>query len=452
MSMKPIFEGWRRFINEADVVPFPSKATAGKTMDIPLTGKQALELENFVNQFGGASIMPFLEPVASEEPLKMVAEQEEEEEKKPTRLTTRIPKDDPRTIGDLTPKEFEEGNYVLKVDENISMYFEEMIGELKQVGDAVEQAKSWYYDVNDIVKSVAKDENEHVLFAALLAAFSHNTDFYRNLLEAIFALRAYQFDMAENKECLKQYIRSIKGHKVDAKFGKLKLTNFALNILDPTFAEKQVNSWNSTMDRWMFRAFYPNLPESDIKKLVGKNIVYIYLARKLADESRNFNMAPHQLQAVLWVAIMYKQRGRIDTLAPLLLKMKNKFMTDVDGLEVELSDVESLTKVVPDIFKSIQNTGDLRGSIKKVSSDNKNLALQDFEDRVDNIRGDECDPEKLNLYYVLENYVGMRIDKKKNMRNIFLRAMEGGWNMENGVKFFSDLVNLQVKKASEIIP
>ena len=163
-------------------------------------------------------------------------------------------------------------------------------------------------------------------------------------------------------------------------------------------------------------------------------------------------MAPHQLQAVLWVAIMYKQRGRIDTLAPLLLKMKNKFMTDVDGLEVELSDVESLTKVVPDIFKSIQNTGDLRGSIKKVSSDNKNLALQDFEDRVDNIRGDECDPEKLNLYYVLENYVGMRIDKKKNMRNIFLRAMEGGWNMENGVKFFSDLVNLQVKKASEIIP
>ena len=225
--MKPIFEGWRRFINEADVVPFPSKATAGKTMDIPLTGKQALELENFVNQFGGASIMPFLEPVASEEPLKMVAEQEEEEEKKPTRLTTRIPKDDPRTIGDLTPKEFEEGNYVLKVDENISMYFAEMIGELKQVGDAVEQAKSWYYDVNDIVKSVAKDENEHVLFAALLAAFSHNTDFYRNLLEAIFALRAYQFDMAENKECLKQYIRSIKGHKVDAKFGKLKLTNFA---------------------------------------------------------------------------------------------------------------------------------------------------------------------------------------------------------------------------------
>jgi len=460
MSMKLIFEGWRRFVNEGDVLQLPSKASTGGMEYISLTGKQALELEKFVNQFGGASIMPLLEPAAAEEPLKMVAEQEEGEQEaevpaateKPKRLTTKIPKDDPRTIGDLTPQEFEKGNYVIPVEKNISMYFEQMINELRQVGDAVEQAKSWYYDVNDIVKSIVKDENEHVLFSALLAAFSHNTDFYRNLLEAIFGLRAYQFDMQQNKECLEQYITSIPEHKVDAKFGKLKLTNFALNILDPTFAEKPPNSWNSTMDRWMFRAFYPGWPESAIKKMVGKNIAYIYLTRVLAEEAKKFDMAPHQLQAVLWVAIMYQRRGRIDTLSPLLLKMKNQFMTDMDKLETEMQEVESLTTIIPKIFNAMKDPADLRVNIKKVSSDDKKLALQAFEDRVGDIGDDECDPEKLNLYYVLENYVGMRTDKKKNMRNIFLTAIEGKWNIADGVKYFSGLVNLRAKKASEIIP
>ena len=78
------------------------------------------------------------------------------------------------------------------------------------------------------------------------------------------------------------------------------------------------------MDRWMFRAFYPNLDESVIKKMVGRNIAYIYLTKVLGREAKKLNMAVHELQAIIWVSIMYKTKGRVDTLPPVLKKNKRQ--------------------------------------------------------------------------------------------------------------------------------
>ena len=442
--MKLIFERWRGFLAEREM-PISAKKIANGEFDyISLTKSQVEDLEKFVNQFGGASIKPLLK--TSKSSLSAVTEQNEP---KIPKLSTSIPKKDPRTFSDFTAKDFEEGNFVLPVNKNISTSFKEMIDNLGRVEDAVEQAKSWYYDVNEIAKEHSRDENELVLLAALLGAFSHNTDFYRNLLEAIFAFKAFQFDIdAGDKECLRKYVESIQGHKVEKKFGKLKLTNFALNILDPTYAESPENFWNVTIDRWIVRAFYPGLTKKQVQKIAGKETIYIYLTRIFAEEAKKYNMYPHQLQAVIWVAIMYKERGRIDTMTPLLMRMKEQFANGLNQVEEE---IRSPSEVMPRMFQSIQGPSDLRDRIKEGSSGSKRKALEIVDDKIDKMTG-ECVEEKLNVHYVLENYVGMRSDKKKNMKYIILQAINQNWSFEKGRDFFSGLVDLKTRRGSEIIP
>jgi len=433
----------------ADVINFPTKSL-NKDLDFYLTANQTKILQDIVLKFNG-TLEGLLEPVAQQ---KMVAEGD----------VIHLPKakKSDRPFLDMSPEEFEDQGFVLSVDRKITEDFQEMIAMLASVPRAFEDAKKWYYDINDIIKSIANDENEFVVLSIMLAAFSHNTDFYRNLLEAIFAFKAYQLD---DKECLYKYISSIKGHtkkikgggeeEID-KFGKLKLTNFALNILDPTVAEARENHWNATMDRWMFRAFYPNLDEAVIKRMVGKNIAYIYLTKVLGREAEKLNMAVHELQAVIWVAIMYKTRGRIDTLPSLLEKIKNRFLTDVGGLEQTVEKEEEnlieLKNVVSGLASKIKNPEDIRTYVKKASSEEKREVLLAFEDDLTQREKTMCDPTQLSMYYVLDNYVGMRTDKKKNIKSPLLIAMDSGWTIDGGVKYLKSLVGFQATTQKGIIP
>ena len=494
-------EGKFDILNEYDdyegkVIDFPKKPSnkffSGENVEfIFLTGKQALELEKFVNQFEG-SILDLLEPVEEterepEEPeLELVAEEEQEEKSKvvPLRLKTAIPKEEPpgTTIGGKSIEELEEGNYVLPLDKDISAHFQEMIQELEEAGkrinnpNIINQAKNWYYNVKELAERIApiENENEHVLFCMLLAAFSHNTDFYRNLLEALLALRAYQFDLKEEPGCLTEYIEAFKyfTSTEGPKFGKLKLTNFALNILDPKFGEDPLNYWNSTIDRWMYRAFYQReekpealkklhitgASEKELTYFAGKEIVYIYLAKVLAEEARKYDMVPHQLQAVIWVSIMHRRRGRIDTLETIAKKMKgqlNNITTDIDKtIKDTREDVpdEDAKDAITRMFSRISDVSNLKTTIKSLSSKGKVAELDAFEQDILKLDKTTCEFQKLNLYYVLEKYVGMREDKKKNMKKVFLKAISNEWTINNGIKFLRNLVNLDVRKAGKIIP
>ena len=438
----------RSSADATNVVDFPTKSS-NKDLDFYLTANQAKTLQNIVSKFGG-TLEGLLEPVSQ----KMVAEGDV--------IPLPKAKKSEKPFLDMSPEEFEDQGFVISVDRKVIEDFQEMIAELASVPGAIEDAKRWYYDVNDIVKSVTKDENEFVVFSILLAAFSHNTDFTRNLKEAVFAFRAYQLD---DKECLYQYINSIKGHtkKIKGggeeeikKFGKLKLTNFALNILDPTVAEAQENDWNATMDRWMFRAFYPNLDESVIKKMVGRNIAYIYLTKVLGREAKKLNMAVHELQAIIWVSIMYKTKGRVDTLPPVLKKIKDKFLTNVDNqkqeIEEEEKDLIELKNVISSWLLKIETPEDLRANIKKDSDKEKEASLVAFEDELFQRERTECDPVQLSMYYVLEHYVGLRNVKNQNIRAPLLVAMDSGWTIDGGVEFLKSLIGFKATTQKGIIP
>ena len=503
MTMKVIFEGWRRFMNEGDVIPFRKPQKEGNITYIPLTGKQALELEKFVNEFGG-SILSLLQPAQASEketdqPLGMVAEQEEQEgealeapaqttPKKPSRPLTKI--SGPGTYGTLTTKEFEEGNYVLPIPKEAETYIIKIINELRNVENAFESSKNWYFDVNDIVKDlVGDDQNKHVLFSSFLAAFSHNTMFYTNLIEAIFALKAYELDMEKDPACLQKYVSSLPGHKVGAKFGKLKLTNFALNILNPELAgvkdEKGnfTNWWNSTMDRWMFRAFYPEKTQSDwktdpqLKGLSGRPAQYLYSTRYLVDKAKDIGLeglSPLQMQAVIWVAIMNERTGRVDTLDMLKSEMQERFkafMQEKDEVvPIPKSSVEDVSKdevtYIKQLYNKITDRESLFEAIRSNSgkkSNKQEIFSAEQAKTLDAIKvtPGKCIDEALLFHNIMEGFVGMRTDKKKNIRNITLRAMgavkdsEGNpqtWDIQSGTEYFTNLINLDATRATKIIP
>jgi len=381
----------------------------------------------------------------------------------------------------------------LPIPKEAETYIIKIINELRNVENAFESSKNWYFDVNKIVKDlVGDDQNKHVLFSSFLAAFSHNTMFYTNLIEAIFALKAYELGMEKDPACLQKYVSSLPGHKVGAKFGKLKLTNFALNILNPELAGIKdeegnfVNWWNSTMDRWMFRAFYPEKTKDDwktdpqLKGLSGRPAQYLYSTRYLVDKAKDIGLeglSPLQMQAVIWVAIMNERTGRVDTLDMLMKEMEERFKAfmqeapkpststaDKDLTQEEEEKVSEVRKIYDTLVDRKSLFSAIRSNAGEGSKSNK---LQIFSaeeaERLDAIKvtPGKCIDEALLFHNIMEGFVGMRTDKKKNIRNITLRAMgavkdsEGNpqtWDIQSGTEYFTNLINLDATRATKIIP
>jgi len=75
--------------------------------------------------------------------------------------------------------------------------------------------------------------------------------------------------------------------------------------------------WNSTIDTWMIDAFYPLLKKASTQKeydaLKGKMMSdvtsYRYMTGLVSQEARRLNLLPHELQAIVWVAMKRRQSG-----------------------------------------------------------------------------------------------------------------------------------------------
>ena len=153
---------------------------------------------------------------------------------------------------------------------------------------------------------------------------------------------------------------------------------------------------------------------------------------------------------------MYKTRGRIDTLPPLLKKIKDKFLTNVGNLEQTVEKEEEnlieLKNVISGLASKIETPEDVRVYVKKASSEEKIERLVAFEDELSQRERTECDPAQLSMYYVLEHYIGMRTDKKKNIKAPLLVAMDSEWTIDSGVKYLKSLIVFQATTQKGIIP
>jgi hypothetical protein len=145
--------------------------------------------------------------------------------------------------------------------------------------------------------------------------------------------------------------------------GRMKVANFALNLLDPEFSNVNENWFNITIDSWMLKAIYPEVlsmhasdmyskiknpgAKSEISwkdwfkaKVFSHGTDYYYVASvfsnlakkiKVVDGNVEYDpknerpLRPHELQALVWVAVLKEERPNAPaTLSEATSKLKEE--------------------------------------------------------------------------------------------------------------------------------
>lgn len=119
------------------------------------------------------------------------------------------------------------------------------------------------------------------------------------------------------KQQLVNSLKPIKGQKVAFEkrsplLSFLKVANYGLTLLDPTFANSDENWFNVVIDTWVIRIFYPRYFSKDapkekteglLSKVMSSERAYLGLAKKISELAREAGVSPHEFQASIWLGI-----------------------------------------------------------------------------------------------------------------------------------------------------
>ena len=367
--MKLLFENWRQYINE-DVIDLASRRQSSEK-EFVFNADELSSLNNSIAKIvdaakqvlGADGETPYLQPDSLEqielaEPLRMVAEQTDEElgitpfqssQASPKQMALRkqyygpegeLTKGGPKAVrglekglGQMSAEEFEETGYVIKVPQSVLADFRQLVESTKKTAGLYEEARDWYHNIRGLLDREAENDRDAALLGLLIATYSPRAKFALNLAEAVFMYKAIQRDAEEKPERLKQYLETFPGaeRREPGEFrgftGAHKVPNFSLNLIAPNLAGERdelgnvvyndLYEWNSTIDTWMIDAFYPSLRKASTAKewdaikgkLMSNVVSYRYMARLVAQEAKNLNILPHELQALIWVASQIRQTG-----------------------------------------------------------------------------------------------------------------------------------------------
>lgn len=165
---------------------------------------------------------------------------------------------------------------------------------LKLNHDQKEQGLNWYHDINDYCKIVAEMYSLPLWkVCAILSALSPNNRFYRNVIDVISLIKyeeaAKVCTYNINKRKALQCLRANSFDECLALFKGRKTKSFFLNIYKPNDFDRV------TVDIWMIRLFNIKGSLTDKRYRVIENIIKDYAAK--------VKLLPHQVQALLWIAI-----------------------------------------------------------------------------------------------------------------------------------------------------
>lgn len=119
-------------------------------------------------------------------------------------------------------------------------------------------------------------------------------------------------DLVRNAIANSVNLDSSKGFdKRDPLIRKLKIANYALTLIDPSFASTDKNWFNVVVDTWMFRIFYPEHANNKevISKLFSNERAYANVTRVVSDLAAQAGVSPHVMQAALWTGIKKTWEG-----------------------------------------------------------------------------------------------------------------------------------------------
>ena len=423
-------------------------------------------------------------------------------------------------IGELSPEEMEAGGYVLEVPKEILEDFSVMVNELKRSGDLFEEAKDWYHSINRLMLKETGSETDAALFGLLIATYSPRAKFSLNLMEAAFMYKAIAADAKSNPKLLRQFAESFPVKKLSKpdegpqrKIGYLKVANFALNLIAPELAGSrdpesgqleynEIYRWNSTIDTWMIDAFYPMLRKastakeySAIKgKMMSDPFTYSYLSELVAKEAKKLDLLPHELQAIIWVAMKRRQSGEDaattkESIGQIEQSLKSiaEYRGDLEKMTDELENGSNWVRV---LFKEIdteglQSAADYALGIKQ---DNKWIApglrsiaargksgdqFKYFPDepkppkekeKIKRVKGPKKPPKEKEMkpyedprfnslasYYVMNTVIQMPTGKFGNLYNSIMMYLEPGFNVGSAVSAITGAFDRGSKKASKFL-
>lgn len=284
----------------------------------------------------------------------------------------------------MSPADFEEAGYVLKVPQSVLDDFALMVEETKRAGNLFEEARDWYHNIRRLLDQETPNDRDATLLGLLIATYSPRAKFALNLVEAAYMFKAVQQDAVDNPELLREYLETFAGAEKREPgsrrgFTKAhKVPNFALNLIAPELAGTRgpggemayddMNMWNSTIDTWMIDAFYPMLKKASTQKeydaLKGKMMSdvtsYRYMSGLVAQEAKKLNLLPHELQAIVWVAMKRRQSGAD---AATTEESIGQIKEAIQNIKLISSDIETVRQEMEDnswlglLFKEIEEKG-----------------------------------------------------------------------------------------------
>ena len=116
-----------------------------------------------------------------------------------------------------------------------------------------------------------------------------------------------------------------------------KIFSFTLNLLEPTY-QFEWGWMPATIDTWMASFFYPYMGKKEKSKLLAKSKNYAYMAKLTAEQAQKYNMKPHELQAVIWVAMIKKSKG-----ANYNTTFDNAIQKNLERLKVEKTEIKKMS-------------------------------------------------------------------------------------------------------------
>jgi len=267
-------------------------------------------------------------------------------------------------IGRLTPAEFEAGSYVLKVPQEVLDDFALMVEETKRAGELFIEARDWYHSIRKLLDQETKSDRDAALLGLLIATYSPRAKFSLNLSEAAYMFKAVEEDAKERPEMLKEYLETFVGAEKREPGERRgftnanKVPNFVLNLIAPELAGSRdpdtgamtyndMYMWNSTIDTWMIDAFYPMLKKASTQKeftafkgkMMSDPVSYRHMAGLVGQEAKRLGLLPHELQAIVWVAMKRRQSGEDAATTEESIGQIKEAITNIKKINMNLDDI-----------------------------------------------------------------------------------------------------------------
>lgn len=105
-----------------------------------------------------------------------------------------------------------------------------------------------------------------------------------------------------------------------------KIYNFTMNLLEPDYSVDIKNkTWYFvTIDSWMIKAFYPDLPEKQQNSIFSHNAKYLYMQNKIIQFANESGLLPHQVQASIWTAKLKEQGRSVDSFSKAIINKQKQ--------------------------------------------------------------------------------------------------------------------------------